>query len=229
MSAANAARAMPFWNPKPVARVRVKDAEGGGLDETQTGPGPALERPGFAEEALPWLDAVYRFALRLTGDVSEAEDLTQETFLRAYRHWNTYTRGTSARSWLFTICRNAFLRRREQRERRRETFEGDLDVSVEALASAETLSEIQDDDPERQFFDSFVDAEVDAAVNRLPDEFRDAVILSDMEGLSYNEIAEVLSIPVGTVKSRLYRGRRLLARELRDYALEMGYIRGGAR
>jgi RNA polymerase sigma-70 factor (ECF subfamily) len=184
-----------------------------------------LERPGFAEEALPWLEAVYRFSLRLTGDVSEAEDLTQETFLRAYRHWNTYTRGTSARSWLFTIARNAFLRARETTDRRRESLISELDADLEALTSAETLAEIQLQDPERSFFDSFVDAEVDAAIAKLPDEFRDAVILSDLEGLSYNEIAQVLAIPVGTVKSRLYRGRRLLARALRDYATEMGYIR----
>ena len=199
------------------------------MNENDTAVVAQLERPGFAEEALPWLDAVYRFSLRLTGDVSEAEDLTQDTFLRAYRHWNTYTRGTSARSWLFTIARNAFLRGRETKERRRETFASELDVDVEAIASVETLAEIRADDPERQFFDSFVDAEVDAAVARLPDEFRDAVILSDLEGLSYNEIAAVLDVPVGTVKSRLYRGRRLLARVLRDYATEMGYIRGGAR
>jgi RNA polymerase sigma-70 factor (ECF subfamily) len=199
------------------------------MNENDTAVVAQLERPGFAEEALPWLDAVYRFSLRLTGDVSEAEDLTQETFLRAYRHWNTYTRGTSARSWLFTIARNAFLRSRETKERRRETFASELDVDIEALASAETLAEIRDEDPERRFFDSFVDAEVDAAVAKLPDEFRDTVILSDLESLSYNEIAEVLEVPVGTVKSRLYRGRRLLARALREYATEMGYIRGGAQ
>jgi len=186
-----------------------------------------LGRPGFEEEALPWLDAVYRFSLRLTGSESEADDLTQETFLRAYRHWSTYTRGTSCRSWLFTICRNAFLRGRERNDRRAESFESELDVAVEAIASAEVLAEIRGQDPERRFFDSFVDAEVDAAIARLPDEFRPAVIMSDLEGLSYNEIADVLGVPVGTVKSRLYRGRRLLAAALRNYAVEMGYIRGG--
>jgi RNA polymerase sigma-70 factor (ECF subfamily) len=130
---------------------------------------------------------------------------------------------------LFTICRNPFLRGREQRDRRREHFESELDAAVEAIASAETLAEIMAEDPERRFFDSFIDAEVDAAIRRLPDEFRDAVILSDLEGFSYNEVADVLAIPVGTVKSRLYRGRRLLARALRSYATEMGYIRGGTR
>jgi len=189
--------------------------------------GSGLGRSGFEEEALPWLDAVYRFSLRLTGNEAEADDLAQETFLRAYRHWSTYTRGTSCRSWLFTICRNAFLRGRERRDRRMESFESELEVAVEAIASAKVLAEIQSEDPERSFFDSFIDSEIDAAITRLPDEFRQAVVLSDLEGLGYNEIAEVMDIPVGTVKSRLYRGRRLLATALREYATEMGYIRGG--
>ncbi|HUF69550.1 MAG TPA: sigma-70 family RNA polymerase sigma factor [Longimicrobiales bacterium] len=188
-----------------------------------------LGRPGFEEEALPWLDAVYRFSLRLTGNEAEADDLTQETFLRAYRHWSTYTRGTSCRSWLFTICRNAFLRGRERTDRRMESFESELDVAVEAMAGAKVLAEIRNEDPERRFFDSFIDAEVDAAIARLPDEFRQAVVLSDLEGLSYNEVAHVMDVPVGTVKSRLYRGRRLLAAALRDYATEMGYIAGGTK
>jgi RNA polymerase sigma-70 factor (ECF subfamily) len=189
-----------------------------------------LAKPGFAEEALPWLDAVYRFALRLTGGRTDAaEDLVQETFLRAYRHWDTYTPGTSCRSWLFTICRNAFLRGEEQRGRRHEVLDSEIDFNAEAVASAVELDEIREADPERAFFASFVDDEVTAAVARLPDDFRDAVVLSDLEGLSYQEVADVLGIPIGTVKSRLYRGRRLLGRALRDYALDMGYIRGGAR
>lgn len=190
---------------------------------------PPLKKHGFAEEALPWLDAVYRFGLRLTGgNEDEAQDLSQETFLRAYRHWNTYTPGTSARSWLFTIMRNAFLRSQERKGRRREALESELDFKVEAINSAMALNEIRAQDPQRAFFDSFIDEEVLDAVSRLPDEFREVVVLSDLEGLSYNEIADVQDIPIGTVKSRLYRGRRLLAQALRDYALEMGYIRGAS-
>jgi RNA polymerase sigma-70 factor (ECF subfamily) len=187
---------------------------------------PQLGKPGFAEEALPWLDAVYRFALRLTaGNRAEADDLTQETFLRAYRHWDTYQRGTSARSWLFTICRNAYLRRRERQSRRPETLETDLDYAVEAIGAAEIYRDIAVADPERHFFDSFVDDEIIRAIESLPDEFREAVVLSDVEGLNYAEIAEVLGVPMGTVKSRLYRGRRQLERKLYDYAIEMGYLR----
>jgi RNA polymerase sigma-70 factor (ECF subfamily) len=198
--------------------------------DAQPVPDRRLAKPGFEDEALPWLDAVYRFSLRLTGgDESEAEDLTQETFLRAYRHWATYTPGTNVRSWLFTICRNVFLRTRERQDRRKESLESEIDIAVEALAATSALSDLQQDDPERTFFDSFLDAGIDRAIEQLPDSFREAVVLSDLEGLSYQEIADVLEGPVGTVKSRLFRGRRLLAEALRDYGTEMGYVRGGTR
>lgn len=186
----------------------------------------SLSKPGFAEEALPWMDAVYRFGLRLTGgDPDRAGDLTQETYLRAWRHWDTYTQGTGARSWLFTICRNVFLRGEERRGRRPEVLAADLDFNTEAYASTTALDQIRLNDPERRFFDSFVDEKVMQAVERLPVEFREAVVLGDLEGMSYNEIAEITNAPIGTVKSRLYRGRRQLAEALRSYALEMGWIR----
>jgi RNA polymerase sigma-70 factor (ECF subfamily) len=185
-----------------------------------------LRKPGFEAEALPWLDAVYRFALRLAGGrTAEAEDLTQETFLRAYRAWETFTPGTNARSWLFTICRNVFLRQQQVRARVSETTSSELDANLEALAASDVFHDTTLNDPEHTFFDSIVDAEVVRAVDALPADFREAVVLSDVEGLSYNEIADVLGIPKGTVKSRIFRGRRLLQQQLRDYALEMGYIR----
>ncbi len=191
------------------------------------GPAERLSKPGFEAEALPWMDAVYRFALRLTrGNEAEADDLTQETFLRAFRHWDTFSPGTNARSWLFTICRNVFLRQREREARRNESLESELNFAVEAVASATALHDLRRDDPEHTFFDSFLDAGIDRALADLPDEFRESVILSDLEGLSYAEIAEVTGVPVGTVKSRLYRGRRLLARALHDYGREMGYVSG---
>jgi RNA polymerase sigma-70 factor, ECF subfamily len=182
--------------------------------------------PGFVEEALPWLDAVYRFALRLTaGNEAEADDVTQEAFLRAYRHWHTYQRGSSARAWLFTIARNVFLRGRERQTRRAETLESELPGFAMTNLSVQTRHDDAATDPEREFFASFVDDEVIRAIEQLPSDFREVVVLSDMEGLNYAEISEVIGAPLGTVKSRLYRGRRQLQRLLYDYALEMGYTR----
>jgi RNA polymerase sigma-70 factor (ECF subfamily) len=184
-----------------------------------------LAKPGFAEEALPWLDAVYRFIIRLTaGNAAEADDIVQDTFLRAYRHWETYERGTSARAWLFTIARNVFLRSRERRSRSPETLESELDYDLAAVTADDFLRDVSALDPEHRFFASFIDEEVTRAVEQLPPDFREVVVLSDIEGLSYGEIAGIVGVPLGTVKSRLYRGRRLLQRALYKYASEMGYL-----
>ena len=183
-------------------------------------------KAGFAEEALPHLDAVYRFALRLAGSPDEAEDLVQDTFLRAFRSWNQYTRGTKAKSWLFTICRNVFLRRRE-RAKRHEEIVAENATRPEASSAGQVnpvWSTVQALDPEGEFFESIVDDRIVGAIEALPEEYRTAVVLSDIEGLPYAEIAELMEVPVGTVKSRLFRGRRRLQQVLYDYAVEMGYI-----
>jgi RNA polymerase sigma-70 factor, ECF subfamily len=186
-------------------------------------------REGFVEEAVPHLDAVFRFALRLArGREEEAEDLVQDTFLQAYRAWGSYTRGTSCRSWLFTICRNRFLRGEERRGRRPEVLESQSDAAADALAAG-SFGPVDTAEPERAFWDSFVDREVMAAVDALPTVFREVVVLSDVEGLAYAELAEVLGVPLGTVKSRLYRSRKLLQEALYDYAAENGYLRGEMR
>lgn len=198
----------------------------------RTLPAQALEDTandaGFAEEALPYLPSVHRFALKLTrGDVAEAEDLVQDTYLRAYRGWKTYTRGTQCRSWLFTICRNVAVRRGEVKSAHLEHLATDLGVDdVTALAGAEIL-ESQVHDPEAEFFDSLVDEEVRRAIEGLPREYREAVVLCDLEGFGYGEIAEMLGVAGGTIKSRIHRGRRLLQEVLRSYAVDVGYLRPG--
>ncbi len=185
-----------------------------------------VQKVGFVEEAIPHLDAVYRFALRLSrGHEAEAQDLVQDTFLRAHRGWEGFRLGTNCRAWLFTICRNSFLRGEERRGRRAEILESETDADVESLAATAVFSEVRENvDPEAAFFDSFLDREVLNALDALPTPFREAVVLSDLEGLSYLEIAEVLELPTGTVKSRLFRGRRLLQQALYRYALDNGYI-----
>jgi RNA polymerase sigma-70 factor (ECF subfamily) len=180
---------------------------------------------GFEEEALPYLDAVYRFVLRLSGSRDVAEDLVQETFLRAFRSWNQYTTGTAAKSWLFTICRNVFLRGRERGQRHDEIVEANVGRSGPAAGSVNPVwSSLMGVDPEGEFFDSLVDDRIIEAIEALPKEFRTAVVLSDVEGLPYAEIAELMELPIGTVKSRLFRGRRQLQQVLYDYAVEHGYI-----
>lgn len=182
-------------------------------------------RESFEAEALPHLDAVYRFALRLTGSPGEAEDLVQETYLRAFRAWDQYTPGTRAKSWLFTICRNTFLRERERDVRRDELVaeaahaQSDNDGGEMPLFAGGA-----DYDPEGDYFRRIVDDRVLAAIDRLPVDFREVVVLSDLQDLSYREIAGVVGVPVGTVKSRLFRGRKLLQEQLHDFARESGFI-----
>lgn len=174
---------------------------------------------GFEAEALPHLDSLYRMALRLTGDSSRAEDLVQETMLKAYRAWSQFRPGTNARAWLLTILRNTFIN--EYRRRKREPIAVDLEA-VEPYAIFRDAEQV---DPEGAFFAQIVDERVLQAIDHLPPDFREVLALSDMENLSYAEIAETLDIPVGTVKSRLFRARRQLQAELYEHAVEQGYIR----
>ena len=179
----------------------------------------------FQEEAVPHLDAVYRFALRLSGAPDQAEDLVQETFLRAFRSWDQYTPGTQCKSWLFTICRNVFLRQRERGQRHDEIVAANVRREGPGPSPINPVwVSVLGVDPEGDFFDAIVDEEILKAIDELPEEYRTAVVLSDLEGLPYNEIAELMDVPVGTVKSRLFRGRRQLQKVLYDYAVEMGYI-----
>jgi RNA polymerase sigma-70 factor (ECF subfamily) len=186
-------------------------------------------RASFEREALPHLDAVYRFALRLTGSPDQAQDLVQDTFLRAYRSWDQYTPGTQCKSWLFTICRNVFLRRRERGQRHDEIVAENVARDATALEPVNPLwLSVAHQDPEGEFFDSIVDDTILKAIDRLPEEYRTAVVLSDVEGMSYDEIASLMDVPVGTVKGRLFRGRRRLQKMLYEYAVEMGYLQPGA-
>ena len=179
----------------------------------------------FEAEALPHLDAVYRFALRLSGAPDQAEDLVQETFLRAYKAWGQYTRGTAAKSWLFTICRNVFLRGRERRQRHDEIVTENVGRDGPGPNPVNPVwVSVLGVDPEGDFFESIVDERIIQAIDDLPEEYRTAVVLSDLEGLPYADIAELMEVPVGTVKSRLFRGRRQLQKVLYDHAVEMGYI-----
>jgi RNA polymerase sigma-70 factor (ECF subfamily) len=170
----------------------------------------------YETEVLPHLDLLYRVGLRLTGDPAAAEDLVQDTVFKALRAWSTFRPGSNARAWLVTILRNQFIN--GWRKQKRSPQEIDPESISEAV-------DTDNPDPEGRFFAELVDESVLAALDQLPDDFREVVILSDLEGLPYAEVAEALDIPVGTVKSRLFRARRILQGTLRRYAEETGVIR----
>ncbi len=169
-------------------------------------------RSGFKREAVPEIDAVYCFALRLASCPDEADDLVQETFLRAYRSWHLYEPGTRIRSWLFTICRNVFLRQKERERSAREL----LDRTNDGGWPWECSFGEEATDPEAEFFHQTVDDTLLEAIEELPEWYRDAVILAYVERLSYEQISTILEIPIGTVKSRTFRGRKQLRNRLYD-------------
>lgn len=184
-----------------------------------TGGGRSRE---FEEVALVHLDALYRSALWLTHNRAEAEDLVQETCLRAFRSFHRFNPGTNCRAWLFTIMRNIYLNR--LRRTGREVLEVDS-LAWESAPESATALVSAGDNPEEEFFQAILHGDVDRALKTLPLVFREAVILVDVEGLSYKEAAEVLGCPVGTVMSRLSRGRYLLRQALGGFAREHGYLK----
>jgi len=183
-------------------------------------PADSSRRTAFEKEALVHLDALYRVGLRLTGNAADADDLVQETMLKAFRSWDQYQPGTNAKGWLLTILRNSFINEYRRRTRHPET------VDVDTIEPFAVFQDIQEEDPQGAFFDKIVDDEVLKAIDGLPDAFRETVVLSDVEGMSYQEIGKILGIPVGTVKSRLFRARQMLQGKLYDFAVGNGYIKG---
>lgn len=177
----------------------------------------------FEELALSHLDPLYSAALRLTKNERDAEDLVQDTCMRAYRFFDKFERGTNIKAWLFKILTNTFINRYRRRVKERSVVEG---VEREAVHERFISRDATDfaANPERYFFDRLLSDDVLRAIDQLPIDFRLVVILADLQEFSYKEIAEILECPVGTVMSRLFRGRKLLQKTLRDYALGQGVI-----
>ena len=183
------------------------------------------KQAAFREEALPHLDALYGVALRLIKHERDAEDLVQDTYLKAYRHFDKYQRGTNCKAWLFKILTNTFINsyRKKQKER---TYlvEDDARPLYERFAVRPPLPLDRAFESEDELFHTVFGDEVRAALEQVPADFRLVVLLADLQDFSYKEIAEIMDCPIGTVMSRLYRGRRLLQKELVEYALEQGYL-----
>jgi RNA polymerase sigma-70 factor, ECF subfamily len=177
----------------------------------------------FAEQAMPLMDSLYSGALRMTRNPADAEDLVQETYLRAYRGFGGFQEGTNLKAWLYRILTNTYINAYRAKQRRPD--ETDLD-EVEDLYLYRRLGGLEaaraGRSAEDELMDTFSEAEVKAAIEDLPDNFRMAVLLADVEGFSYKEIAEILDIPIGTVMSRLHRGRKALQKALYEYAVTHG-------
>ncbi len=179
----------------------------------------------FERMTLPYLSHLYTAAFYLTKNEAEAEDLVQETYLRAFRFFERFELGTNCRAWLLSIQRNLFINGYRKNRRKPEMVEWDkIDQAYESMiADHENVGKTHN--PEKLFFSQLMDGEVAKALKELPEEFRTAIILVDIEELTYEEAADIMKCPVGTVRSRLSRGRRLLQVALRDYALERGLIK----
>jgi RNA polymerase sigma-70 factor (ECF subfamily) len=179
----------------------------------------------FEKEAIPHLDSLYNFALYLTRSPSDSEDLVQEAMFRAYRFFDRYQPGTNCKAWLFRILRNTFIN--EYRRRLNRPQQVALEVE-EVLPEGAMPIAGRIADPATELLQDLYDDEVTQALEQLPDDFREVVLMRDVEGLSYQEIAGVIERPVGTVRSRIARGREILRRRLVTYAKEHGYLRNGA-
>jgi len=183
---------------------------------------PAL-RERFERDVVPLLSSLYPAALRMTRNPSDAEDLVQETFLRAYRGFGGFQEGTNLKAWLYRILTNSFINTYRKKQREPVTVEGPDDVDEWYLFDRLGARHVEPS-AETEVLDTIPDADVRRALESLPEGFRLAVLLADVEGFSYKEIAEMLDIPIGTVMSRLHRGRKALEKALWETAKERGIV-----
>ncbi|MDX1640441.1 MAG: sigma-70 family RNA polymerase sigma factor [Balneolaceae bacterium] len=174
----------------------------------------------FNEEIIPHLDALYNFGLRLTSDPNDAEDLVQDTIVKAYRFFSSYEKGTNAKAWLFRILKNSYINNYRKKSKKPQEVDYDEVATFYETIRAERT---ETSDLEDKMFRELIDDELSQALDNIPEDFRTVVLLCDVEDFTYEEIANMLDVPIGTIRSRLHRGRNLLKAELMDYAAKRGY------
>ena len=174
----------------------------------------------FNSEFMPHVDSMYNFAYRLTFDEDDAKDLVQDTYLKAFRFINSFERGTNAKAWLFRILKNSFIN--EFRKKSKQPAKVDYN-EVESYYNSDDVDANITTDLRVETVQHMIGDEITGALNGLPVDFRTVIILSDLEGFTYEEMAKILDIPIGTVRSRLHRARNMLRDKLTGYAKEMGY------
>lgn len=184
------------------------------------GTGKTPKQKEFEVEALPHADLLYNYALRMTNNAADADDLVQETFLKAFRFWDKYEKGTNIRAWLFRIMKNSYINRYRREAKEPDTVDYD---EIQNFYNTIRDEAAEANDLQESAFGNLLDDDIATAIAALPEDFRTVVILCDIEGLTYEEIAEFLDCPLGTVRSRLHRGRSLLRTRLLKYAKDRGY------
>jgi len=174
----------------------------------------------FNDEIIPHLDALYNFGLRLTSDPNDAEDLVQDTIVKAYRFFDSYEKGTNAKAWLFRILKNSYINNYRKKSKKPQEVDYDEVASFYESIRAERT---ETSDMEDKMFRELIDDDISNALDEIPEDFRTVVLLCDVEDFTYEEIANMLDVPIGTIRSRLHRGRNLLKAQLMDYATKKGY------
>ncbi|AQX82218.1 RNA polymerase subunit sigma [Plantibacter sp. H53] len=176
----------------------------------------------FEAQALPFIDQLYGAAMRMTKNPSDAQDLVQETFVKAFAAFAQFEQGTNLKAWLYRILTNTYIN--TYRKKQREPYQGTIDDLEDwQLGGAESISATSSRSAEAEAIDHLPDSDVKNALQAIPEDFRLAVYLADVEGFAYQEIADIMKTPIGTVMSRLHRGRRLLRDLLADYASSRGF------
>src|SRR6476619_2328149 len=185
---------------------------------------PQVQRDSFEQTAMVHMDSLYATGLRMTRNPGDADDLVQDTMLAAFRFFNKFEPGTNCKAWLFKILTNTFINKYRKRVREREVRDIIDQEEMPSLMSEDVAEASRD--PEGTIISTLLSDDVKQALDSIPYDYRMAVVLCDLEEFSYKEIADIMDCPVGTVMSRLHRGRRQLQKQLREYAIREGYVKG---
>lgn len=175
----------------------------------------------FVKETLPHESVLYNYALKISGNADDAQDLVQETYYKAFRYFDKFQKGTNSKAWMFMILKNSFIN--DYRKAKREPQKVDYDLIQNFYENVKS-DRAQTNNLDNDFYNNLLDDELTKAINRLPSRMKETFLLCDLEGYSYEEIADLVGCPVGTVRSRLHRARHMLQELLVDYAKDKGYL-----